>query len=445
MSKKKLKNFNLIDEVSRDYYLLFPGVEEGRVVMTLYERMQSGRYDNDRFDEDEVHRIFDFYRLDGEKKERHLSSVNKRKFEKLLKFFFKYDDSLQLYSFQEYGINFCEIAKTTLEGSFSPTKIEKICAKLRNELDEVLDDDDKLLDWFDLNLDIFKTRLRQQTDFLYRQVDDAVNTLREDVLARDQTPVNLLKTVRDDLVKIQKRNNKLRKAFYDTHRINTVLSNINSENEKINDFVEEALLFFDSVHSRLTGIDHRVDRIKPKIKQLFATLNQPQFNAKMQRFILFILEHSTLIDDGQNKEVCFPEPIKSTYYGFEKSRYPVIAKDKSIFPTKPRPRVKYKVNKEVQDINEKELKQDIDSLQKIRQWVKQLIAQLERENKLDVSESFFEVFESESNLQIALEVSFKLIEKAYDNNRYDVYINPNEKVKSKNTSNVIWRTSIVKM
>lgn len=81
---------------------------------------------------------------------------------------------------------------------------------MRQDLNNAQGDDKKLLEWFQINLGAFQTKLAQQTDFLHQQIDEAVRQLKKDVLNQGMNPVFLLKQVRDDLTDIQKKNQELR-------------------------------------------------------------------------------------------------------------------------------------------------------------------------------------------------------------------------------------------
>lgn len=55
--------------------------------------------------------------------------------------------------------------------------------------------------------------------------------------------------------------------------------------------------FIKYLNERLDSIDRKLDRIQPKIRRLFAILNEPQFNTKVEKFLHFLLKQSSV--DGK--------------------------------------------------------------------------------------------------------------------------------------------------
>lgn len=121
--------FNFIDEISKPETCkqLYQDEREGIVIAHLYQRVKNGSYKSGSFSADEIHSLFESTLNEGEKRAR----LIKERINKLQKYFLKYDEETQLYSFQEYGLEFCRIAAETLRGSVKPTKIEVICFNLK--------------------------------------------------------------------------------------------------------------------------------------------------------------------------------------------------------------------------------------------------------------------------------------------------------------------------
>ena len=278
--------FIFIEAIQRPetYRQLFPEEVEVMVIITLYERLKAGYYENDFFNEEEIHQLFvDFQKGKDKGGKYYQKSRNKDRIKKLLRFFLSYDEEKRLYSFQEYAYAFCDLAKKTLKGALTPTEIEVICHDLKEGLNAAKEEDEKLLKWFDISLDAFQTRLAQQTDFLHQQINAAVRQLRKDVLDQEKEPLDLLKQVRDDLTDIQKKNHELRIAFEDTNKIVSLLIGIDTENEAVISHIRNSQAFFNRIQGKLRSTDRRLDRIQPKIKQLFAVLRQSEWTANTER------------------------------------------------------------------------------------------------------------------------------------------------------------------
>ncbi|CAA0157432.1 hypothetical protein R5N98_03080 [Tenacibaculum maritimum] len=444
MKQEEQSLFNFSDEISKEnnYKLLYPDYEEGRVIIALYENLKSKKYENNQFSEKEIHSLFELNRTASEKKIRYPRTIYKDKIRRLLKFFLKYDEESQLYSFQEYAFSFCSISEVSLKGNFNPTEIEVICSDLKLSLQNVINNEKKLLQWFEVSLDTPKYKLRQQTDFLFRQIDIAVDKIRKDALVKNTNPLKLLETVRQDLIDIQKKNKKLRLAFDETNRIEAILNKIETDNIDITNHIELTLNFFYNIQVRLRNTDRRLDRIKPKINQLFINLNQSEYHAKVELFITLLLNHSEVEYVGSSKTIKFPENLSSYSYKTDTTKYPYLYRDKKLFPTARKARKRYPIDEKIQKKNREHLEGSINKLNKVELWIEQLSLQLQREGTLDVSLAFFQVLRKESNFEIAAKTVYGIVQKSHLNKNLSVEIDKDDIVSHSESNNKIWRTII---
>ncbi|WP_430412146.1 hypothetical protein [Kordia sp.] len=438
MENKHSHIFNFIDEISKPetYKQLYPDEREGIVIAHLYQRVKLGKYENDAFGADEIHNIFESTMTEADKR---LVYVKER-INKLQKYFLKYDEEIQLYSFQEYGLEFCRIAEETLRGSVKPTKIKVICFELKERLRECQDDDGKLEEWFTIHFESFHPELKQQIDFLDRQIDEAVEKLRNDTLAKKQSPLKLLQIISNDLEDIQEKNDQLRAAFSETYSISILLTEIDTEKVTLLNHIKNTSRFFDTIQSRLRNTNRRLDRIQPKIKQLFFTLSQPEYSAKIDRFIRFLLKYSELEGKGNDKEITFPKEIETIFSAYKRTKYIVIDRDKDVFPTQAKPRKKYHRNPKIEAQNKAVLEKAFKNTEIIDDWIQQLFAELQRKKELNISEGFFRVLEDTNNFTIATKVTFGVIENAHKNKKYEVKIDNTNFVKNENIA--LWKTII---
>jgi hypothetical protein len=441
--------FNFIEAIQRleTYRQLFPEEVEIMVIITLYERLKAGYYENDFFSEEEIHRLFVDFQKGKEKDEKYYyqKSRNKDRLKKLLRFFLSYDEEKRLYSFQEYAYAFCDLSKKTLKGALTPTEIEVICRDLKEELNAARENDEKLMKWFDISLDAFETRLAQQTDFLHQQIDGAVRQLRKDVLDQERKPLELLKQVRDDLTDIQNKNQELRIAFEDTNKIVSLLIGIDTENEAVISHIRNSQAFFNRIQGKLRSTDRRLDRIQPKIKQLFAILRQSEWTANTERFIHFLLQRSKVQGSGNEKKVMLPDEIRPFSFSGPRSQLLTFKREESLFPTPARPRKSYPVDEDFQEEGKKQLREEMKKINRVEGWINQLMAQLAKDGELDASRSFFEVMEADKDFVLACQVLFGLMDRVYHTPGYDVHISKHEVVTYDLSKNALWKMTIQKM
>ena len=441
--------FNFTEAIQRSetYRQLFPDEVEGMVIIALYERLKAGRYQNDFFSEEEIHRLFASFQKgkDNYEGSYYPKARNKDRIKKLLRFFLSYDEEKRLYSFQEYAYAFCDLSKKTLKGALTPTEIEVICRDLKEDLNVARKDDEALLKWFEISLDAYQTRLAQQTDFLYQQIDVAVRQLRKDVLDQEKEPLTLLKQVRDDLTDIQNKNQELRIAFEDTNKIVSLLIGINTENETVINHIRNSQTFFNRIQGKLRSTDRRLDRIQPKIKQLFAILRQSEWTANTERFILFLLQRSDVQGSGVEKKVVFPNGVRPFSFYSQRSRLLTFKREETLFPTPARPRKSYPVDQAFQEEGKKQLREEMNKINRVDGWIKQLMAQLAKDGELDASRSFFEVMETDRDFVLASQVLFGLVDRVYREPGYRVLIAKHEMVVRSPSKNALWKITIQKM
>ncbi|MDQ3099904.1 MAG: hypothetical protein M3R08_00835 [Bacteroidota bacterium] len=443
-----LPPFNFTEAVQRSdtFRQLFPDEVEGMVIISLYERLNARRYENGYFSEEEIHRFFaSFQGKDSSDGSYYPKARNKERIKRLLRFFLNYDEEKRLYSLQQYAYAFCDLSKNTLKGALTPTEIEVICRNLKEDLQAARGDDKALLNWFDISLDAYQTRLAQQTDFLHQQIDVAVRQLRKDVLDQNREPLDLLKQVSDDLADIQNKNQELRIAFEDTNKIVSLLIGIDTENEAVIVHIRNSQAFFSRIQGKLRSTDRRLDRIQPKIKQLFAILRQTEWTANTERFIHFLLQRSEVQGSGNEKKVLLPNGVSPFVFRGQRVRLLTFKREETLFPTPARPRKSYPVDEAFQEEARKQLREEIDKINRVAGWINQLMAQLAKDGQLDASRSFFEVMETDQNFVLASQVLFGLMDRVYLSTEYEVRISKHEIVAPLPSKNALWKTTIQKM
>ncbi|MDJ0644489.1 MAG: hypothetical protein QNJ57_00760 [Flavobacteriaceae bacterium] len=434
--------FNFKEEILKPdtYRELFPEEREGLVIVHLYEGVINKVYENGRFSGEEIHRLFESTMTTREKETHYVRAYNKERILRLQKYFLNYDEETRTYSFQEYGLNLCKIVKATLEGSFKPTKIKVICSELKNQLNNALYSEDLIREWLEVHFEHYHPTLKQHIDFLDRQIDESVSKLRKDTLAQHLEPLELLRTVNDDLTEIQNKNKELRSAFTETNSINLILTQIDSENSAILGLIDSKVYFFDSIQSRLRGTDRRLNRIQPKIKQLFAAFRNPEYSAQTDRFIRFLLKYSELIrqEGTGEKRVIFPKEVREVTTRFKRPKYIHFDRDKELFPIRSKQRKKY-----TRDIKaEKESKAILDKAfndsETIDNWVNLIFAELRKNKEINISELFYRVLRDTSDFTIATKVYFEVIDMGHERDDCTIKINKSNLIRKEGL--ILWST-----
>ncbi|MDC3299460.1 hypothetical protein OAV05_02475, partial [Flavobacteriaceae bacterium] len=310
-------------------------------------------------------------------------------------------------------------------------------SRLRKALDQSIKDENALIDWFEYDFDPFKEDLKVQIEYLYRQIDDSVKKLREDSYVKNLAPLELLRTVSEDLAIIQKKNEDLRSAYDETDAMTSQLIDLDSTNETIVKRISSTTYFFRTIRGRLKTTDSKLNRIRPRIKELFSSLNKPEFNAKTERFIDFLLENSSLDSD---KNVVFPEGIPSLIKHEEKARLVLLDRDRELFPLKAKKRISYKRDENEEKQNQVALNELIQESNLITELTDEIFGKLKDKKTINLVNEFEEIYSTSSGFTVASKVYFGCIERAHSNPKITVTIQKENLRTITSTNITLWNT-----
>ena len=335
-------NFNLLHEIGKsgNYLLLYPPPQAGLAILTLYQKVKAGSFLNSRFKESDIYSAFEASKmLIGEEEYDRLPQT---KFNNMISdlqvYFLRYDADEQVYSLKDYASAFCRQAEETLYANFNPTKIELICNDLRSKLEACKTDDD-ITTWIDTYFDSLKPVLKVQIDQLERQVDQSVKDIRATTQLENASILETLKEIDHKLDTTRAHNEELRSAFREMKSINRLLD---SHCHQIDDRVlfekiTDVKKFFPELKYTLNLIDKRLDRIQPKLRQFFSMLNKPTFSVRAEKFLKFLLAHSTA---EANRPVELPAGIPVYCFSGNKANFTIFER-KSLMPSTSKPRLNY--------------------------------------------------------------------------------------------------------
>ncbi|MFX8373806.1 hypothetical protein ABTL76_19350, partial [Acinetobacter baumannii] len=86
-------------------------------------------------------------------------------------------------------------------------------------------------------------------------------------------------------------------------------------------------------------IDKRLDRIQPKMRQLFSNLNKPLFNTRMERFLYHLIENCEEVMFGSKKTIRLPPNIPELSYFKLQQDFTIVERKKDLFPVKAKKRL----------------------------------------------------------------------------------------------------------
>ena len=423
-------------KIEKSYELLFPEKKKGLAVIWLYERVKNGEFEHGIFRERDIHRAFEAVSFLEHKPIRLQWGTYTAYILELQEFYLIYNDENQTYMFTDFGFQICDKIYRLISQRFNPTFIEITCAELYERL-KIAITNEQIKNW--LTVDLFKsqTLLLEQVDYLNQQIDRSVTALSEKAKRRQETLLVALQEIEKQIDTIRQQNKELRAAFRETDRMNDILIShpVRDDSEEIDDLISEAILYFEGIHLRLAMIDSRIDKIQPKIKQFFASLNRDIFNSKVEKFLYFLLEKSQVAD----KQIQFPIPYKETIQLADSSpTFISVDRPENLFPQKHKPRFEYK--KDPQKEQEAHRKGHVQMIRQIHiQWWLEYIRQKSLEtNTIHLSEIFFNILEKHNNdLQLAIQIIDQSIKKYKEDPHWEIQINTNKNINNPNSKHII--------
>ncbi|MBD1365140.1 hypothetical protein IDJ77_15090 [Mucilaginibacter sp. ZT4R22] len=450
MDKPDNNNFDFLSEISKGYtyHLLFPDPKAGLAIVWLYQRIESGVFLDKTFTEGDIHDALQAVnQTTTAVNARYSWEVYNRVIADLQEYFLYYDESRQVYKLKEYANEFCRHAYNTLKASFDPTIIEKICFSLRERLESYKEKGD-LTDWFDIHFKTFQPVLRQQIDHLDRQIDHSVIEMRQNLNLKNRNITEILKKIDARFDLIRKQNNELRAGFSEMDLIRRVLEAfaVQNEQERIGDLIFDAILFFQEMKQTLSLVDSRLDRIQPKVRQLFTNLNKPLFNSRIEGFLGNLILHSQItVAKGSKKILELPAGIPRTELHGPPMNFIIFERKKDLFPLKAKKRFIAEEDEAAKAIAFSGFKEKLVQQDVISGWIDQISKDLREAGSVRFSDYFFAIVRqgSEAELTLAVGLTFRVMRFFEQHNLYQLTIQSHLATKPDNQIS-LWEMTIQK-
>lgn len=388
------------------YEEVIPDRKLGRVVLRLYDRIKNNTL-NSFFKHADLEAI---YWEVNPTKERKTREITQYAIEQLKHYFISYDADRQEYHLRDYAYEFGKMVYTLLEAQFNPSQVEKLCKILKENLEKHIESA-TFKDWY---LYIFQPNysdLRRQLDLLDEKIDLLVRDLGLQRLD-DEDVLKMLRSVSDRLERLLIEYRQLEAAYKDTRFIHTQL--IKYQNQALEmdvPNVEYAISFLSNLRRLLDAIRVRLNRIQPKIQQLFGVFQQANFRARTDQFIRYLFESSTL----RTNKVVLPAHISPFICRIHKLQFWYFDVNRNVFPEPPQPRTPRLVDEVArkqafQKAGEPARRQD-----EAHTWLERFHADLENNGTLSLSDYFDRIYRKDpQQFDIVLRFSY-LVLRRYSN------------------------------
>lgn len=423
-------------KIENTYDLLFPKKEKGLAVIWLYERVKNGEFENGIFKEKDIQRALEAVSFIRNEPVRSQWVTYNTYIMELQEFYLIYNDENQTYIFTDFGLQICDKVYRLISKRFNPTIIEITCAELHLKLESAITEE-QIKNW--LTIDLFKSRtlLLEQVDYLNQQIDRSVAALSEKAKRRKETLLVALQEIEEQIDMIRQQNKELRAAFRQIDRMNDILIShpVRDNSEEVDDLVSEAISYFEGIYLRLAMVDSRIDKIQPKIKQFFASLNRDIFNSKVEKFLYYLLEKSQVVD----KQIEFPIPYNRTIQLADtSSTFISVDRPDTLFPPARKSRPEY--TKDTRKEQEAHRKGHVQMMRQIHiQWWLEFIRRKSLEtDAIYLPEIFFSILEKHGDdLQLAIQVIDQAVKKYKEDPHWEVLINTNNQINNPSSNHTI--------
>ena len=376
------------DEINKPnrYDEVIPDRKLGMVILGLYDRIKNNLLGTF------------FKHADIESTYWELNPIKERKphehaqndIEWLKHYFLSYDSARQEYHLRDYAYKFGDLVYTLLEARFKPTQVEQLCNTLLKSLKSSIDDK-TFKSWYTDIFEVNHSQLRRQLDLLDEKISELVKDLGLQRLD-DEEVLQMLRSVSERLDQLIFEYGQLNAAYRDTRFIRNLLTDyqFDASNEDLSE-VEHAITFFVDLRRLLDAIRERLDRIQPKIQQLFGVFQQANFRARTEQFIRYMLDDSIV----SNNKVILPTQIPSFTWRIHKPQLWYFDVNRELFPTPPQPRVRRMVDETARQEAFQIAAEPARRQDEAQTWLDQFHTELEERGFLTLSDYFPRVFNND--------------------------------------------------
>lgn len=414
-------SFDLLHEIGKggNYLLLYPQPQAGLAILTLYQKLKAGAFPNNRFKESDIYSAFEASKLliGDEEYDRLPQTKFNNMITDLQVYFLRYDADEQVYSLKDYGEAFCRQAEATLLANFNPTKIELICNDLRSKLEDCKTND-AIEIWISTYFESLKPVLKVQVDQLERQVDQSVKDIRATAQIESASILETLEEINVKLDTTREHNGELRSAFREMKTINRLLDTYSAhiDDRQLFEKITEVKKFFPELKYTLNLVDKRLDRIQPKLRQFFSMLSKPTFSVRSEKFLKFLLTHSTA---ESNRQMELPAGVPLFTYTGNKPTL-IIVERKNLIPPVSKPRLNYETDFAERERGTAHARKQLSVLDETQRYLDIILAEAALEPVL-FSKWFFKIVTIKNgDIELATHVTYALIRQSQRNEQIKI-------------------------
>jgi len=437
---------NLYKEAKQYYHQLVPDREDGLVLLALFQQ-----YEDREFSEEQIIDVITRVYLDlGHENKRMAYERNNQIVHRLQEFFLWRDRNRKIYRFKKYGEEFCKRIGKRLAETYSPAKIKRIFNYLLDTfLKSLTTKGEDFNTWVEDHFNARSNELAEQIEILDQQVSESVKEFKVKFKTQHVNILKLIDTVSKGLEIIKAHAADLTNAFQTTYdideQIQTILESANAF--PFLDNIRKVQHYNNQVRTHLEQISVRIDKIKPQIREFIFDFNQRELDRKTDRFIHYLLDHSTYQRSGIQKRMELPPSVPPFMIRRDDSisRFYIVS-SRDLLPKPP-------ISIAVRQINEEKKQEMIINNQRILHlknrvvfWTNVAKSRIQETGSLDFSILFFEILkEEQGNLFVPVRTAQRILKYCKDKVIYQINIQTEAETDRHYQHISLWKMNIRKI
>lgn len=438
------------NELYTDYEFLIPNKIEGYIIIRLWQKIKS----------DEIKEEFSYNDIKNIINETaSFTSGAIPQTEKILKdllhyFIKKPPETVSKYYLSDYAERFIQLLETKIDSPYRNFPLKKNFEKYFSVEFEEIEDYEELNRWFRQGFhDTSKRVILDHIESLQDEIESSIKKLNEILYSDELQAIEMVKLfvnefknfglkaeqIREALFLKNETLKSLKKAsdvFYskieETKHFQTIeeekqYHEIENRWQTANQIKEDVAAFFENIDKKLLRITNQIVFASSKLKELEENFQyQSLFKINLKKLLQLVLETSSfdkkagilLHKDFPVKGIPFE---KVQLFFSPKYEFNIETESIGIVP---------ETNTDYEQAERAKIENQLRVQEKIASWVDVCFSRIEKENEFNYSSVFYEILDSEQNIEIPLQVGFSLFQQLSNNKDFDVIIdkaiaNPN--------------------
>lgn len=455
----------LTSQIAESYHQLIPSIEEGLLIISLYDKIKTGEIDLN-FSNKDIQRTIEETALylppntNIPNKERLLKNL-------LTYFIERPVEQKNLYTLTEYARKFVLLLQHKLDSPYRQFPLRESFKRYTNFSAADIKHINQFESWFNQG---FQATTRENVfdhlEELKNQVTQAISRLNKLLYSADIDPIAVVSefsVVFSDLAeKADEIRDTLRLGNNLQYEIDLVVTyfyektqeygNPITETEKAefnelhyafsraSDIKEEILSFFNIIDNKLGQLRERIQYASTKLNELQDYLRyQSQFRHNLRRLFEYIMEHSNV----QKSELIFPEHFSKKYIVQEKFRLSIMP-DFDNNPSQNNLIIQIPEDKEYHQSELILIEAELTRQQRTAILVDELKNTLENNEVVDLTKEFYDILEHENDEETAIQVVYEIVQYAHESKQFQLLIDRKVKKQYDNKPIITWTTNIKK-